>query len=77
MLLNTCVKYTRSRYLKCRDTLKTGMDDGYLPVPDPYPSPVVSWNKGGMRWVYDDIYGSGQRPKTGIWATGEGQMEFQ
>ena len=24
-----------------------------------------------MRWVYDDIYGSGQRPITGIWATGE------
>jgi hypothetical protein len=53
------------------------MGDGFLPVPDPYPLPNTNWLKGGMRWVYDDIYGSGMRPKTGIWATGEGAMEFQ
>ena len=47
------------------------MNDGYLPVPEPHPSSAVQWSKGGMRWVYDDIYGSGQRPITGIWATGE------
>jgi hypothetical protein len=53
------------------------MNDGYVPVPTPFPSSYVQWQKGGPRWVYDDVYGSGQRPKTGIWATGEGQMEFQ
>ena len=53
------------------------MNDGYVPVPTPFPSSYVQWQKGGPRWVYDDVYGSGQRPKTGSWATGEGQMEFQ
>ena len=57
--------------------VQAGMGDGFLPVPDPYPLPNTNWLKGGMRWVYDDIYGSGIRPKTGIWATGEGAMEFQ
>jgi len=51
--------------------LFAGMNDGYVPVPEPYPSPNVNWHKGGMHWVYDDLYGSGQRPITGIWATGE------
>jgi len=53
-----------------------GMNDGMVPVPDPFPSPNVSWHKGRGIWVYDDIYGSGQRPTTGIWATGENLSEF-
>ena len=52
------------------------MNDGMVPVPDPFPSPDVNWHKGRGIWVYDDLYGSGQRPTTGIWATGENVSEF-
>uniref|UniRef100_A0A7S0EUG3 Secreted protein n=1 Tax=Hanusia phi TaxID=3032 RepID=A0A7S0EUG3_9CRYP len=44
-----------------------GMNDGYVPVPHQPPLPNQSWLKGGNRWVYDEIYGYGQRPIDGVW----------
>ena len=42
-----------------------GGQHGLYDVPPP---PPPTWSRGGHSWVYDGIYGNGQRPTTGIWA---------
>lgn len=42
-----------------------GGEHGLHDVPPP---PPPTWSRGGHSWVYDGIYGNGQRPTTGIWA---------
>jgi len=42
-----------------------GGQHGLNPIP---PSPPPTWSRGGHSWVYDGVYGNGQRPTTGIWA---------
>jgi hypothetical protein len=45
-----------------------GGSDGRWPIP---PAPPPTWTRGGNTWVYDGIYGNGQRPTTGIWGEGK------
>lgn len=42
-----------------------GGEHGLHPIPPP---PPPTWARGGHSWVMDGIYGTGQRPTTGIWA---------
>jgi len=44
-----------------------GGKDGLNPMPPPTPP---TWARGGNTYVYDGIYGIGQRPTTGVWASG-------
>mmetsp|Transcript_82691 Transcript_82691/g.221723 ORF Transcript_82691/g.221723 Transcript_82691/m.221723 type:complete len:83 (-) Transcript_82691:50-298(-) len=51
----------------------TGPSGSGWPIPPPPPS---NWFKGGMVWVYDDIYGNGRRPESGVWGPGEFPATF-
>eukprot|EP00961_Rhodomonas_salina_P268573 3629611-Rhodomonas_salina.1 len=44
-----------------------GGKHGLWPMP---PHPPPTWTRGGNTYVYDNIYGIGQRPTTGVWASG-------
>jgi hypothetical protein len=40
------------------------------------PAPPPNYFKGGMIWVYDDLYGNGRRPEDGVWGSGEFPATF-
>mmetsp|Transcript_44144 Transcript_44144/g.88534 ORF Transcript_44144/g.88534 Transcript_44144/m.88534 type:complete len:430 (-) Transcript_44144:187-1476(-) len=46
---------------------QNGGQNGLWPMPD---QPPPTWTRGGNTYVYDGIYGIGQRPTTGVWASG-------